>query len=407
MNNKLKNAVVNNEYGRKPYVSDSDYQTFMEETPFKVVADQYKSAGVEYPESEFQQPYTDDSDGDDYQGVENNWQPPAFNLPEIPQLAVGVPNVVGGCYDLWKKLTSGIASTSASLTRAIAEYMKYCPLKFLGRECCKGIKIVGPDIVDSAGTAEYKMVGLNFACNYEADAKLGEITGSLSSFGTETYTAPTVSAKTTDTIKVTHWFSGEICATKNVIINPAGCDSETINITSTVMGCSESQTLSVNDAVVGKTYNWEVSSGSLSSSTGTSVTFTAPATNANCTSNTTVSLKVGANTCDTGIIAINCAGTGVKAYETWTRTTCTLFGAQQYTICYGDRKEYDCDGNLLGTYEQGTIDSSNPGTLICSHCYSVLEATNMCDGQPRAEGRYADCRSASQKAAGCCPRALA
>jgi hypothetical protein len=398
MNNKLRNAIVNNEYGRKPYVSDNDYQTFMEETPFKAVADQYKAAGVSYPESEFQPPYTDDTEGEDYQGVENNWQPPAFNLPDIPQFSVGIPDIVSGCKALWDKLVKNAGTNESRLREAMLEYSKYCPGEFLAKQCCVGMSIVGPDTVDSGSTAEYKMVGLNFACNYEAAAKLGEITGSLSSFGTETYTAPAVSTTTTDIIKVTHWFTGKICATKKITIHPAGCDGETISYT-TQMNVGTSQTLAVVGAVLGKTYTWTVSVGTLSSPTGTSVTYTAPAANANCSANCAVSLKVGSSTCDSKTIYINAVTSTDIAYWTWVRTTCSPFGGGY--VCYGDEYAYSCEGTLLQhKVGYGTFGSS------CVACYATLEAFPIATSStPRTAG-IADVRTVSMKTNGCCPSAL-
>jgi hypothetical protein len=266
------------------------------------------------------------------------------------------------------------------------------------------MSIVGPDTVDSGSTAEYKMVGLSFACNYEADAKLGEITGSLSSFGTETYTAPTVSATTTDIIKVTHWFTGKICATKKVIIHPAGCDGETISATSPTMACNTSQTLSVTDAVVGKTYTWEVTSGggSVSPSTGTSTTYTAPATNANCTNNATIALKVGSSTCDSETIGINCVS--VNTYSAYEVSTCQYVetgGLWRWT-----RRVYAywCDGSvnsscnpLWAGFWHTEAECLAPAVgNVCCPCWIGETGTHDCRG--------ADCADTLKD--GCCPSAL-
>jgi len=121
------------------------------------------------------------------------------------------------------------------------------------------------------------------------------------------------------------------------------CDCEDILIGYTTQGMQvdEEQTLTVEGGVDGCVYSWAIISGGgeLSAGTGTSVIYTASASNPDCDENATISLSVEENTCDTLEIAINAGPSGDIAY--WVNTGAIYQGWYFF-------QPYYCSGSRYG-----------------------------------------------------------
>ena len=163
------------------------------------------------------------------------------------------------------------------------------------------------------------------------------------------------------------------------------------------MAVGTSQVLSVANSIEGRIYTWELSGGgSLSGSTGLSVTYTAPSTNANCASNATITISCGGVACNALQIAINSVET---ASQLAARATLGLHG-----VCTSDGAGgYMCRGGSCPVYCNGTVDIVCSGYLPCTVTVTCgpgnigVQCTDEC---------IEDVRSAEQKAAGCCPNQL-
>jgi hypothetical protein len=189
------------------------------------------------------------------------------------------------------------------------------------------------------------------------------------------------------------------------------CGDETIGFTTKAMSTGESQTLTVVDAVEGCTYRWIITKGAggLSSPTGTSVTYTAPADNENCTKNPTIVLQIDGKGefCDTLKIAVNAGGDSVLAYLMKTGCLVTRSGGMCRCTCGLDwtpsgsdnrYEKYSCGGSYLGVDSSYSCSSTDSWSCPPEEAFSVCSA-GECDS-------IIDRRSEAAKAAGCCPAGL-
>jgi hypothetical protein len=176
-----------------------------------------------------------------------------------------------------------------------------------------------------------------------------------------------------------------------------------IHYTTQQMACGESQTLTVLNPEPGTTYGWECTTGTLSSGTGNSVTYTAPATNPSCANNATVTLKANGNTCDYITVAVNCVpAAAAMAYEISTCYLNSSIGKWQrktwgYT-CDGTVRS-ECNGGWTGgpwDTEAGCMSVAAGAGNICCPCHQGAAGTHDC--------RAADCSNIL--ASGCCPEVL-
>lgn len=221
--------------------------------------------------------------------------------------------------------------------------------------------------------------------------------------------------------------TGSILSTAGQCIS---CGNASIGYTTQQMSVNGVQTLTVEEAVNGSTYDWAISSGggSLSSATGTSVDYTAPSTNPNCDSNPTLSLSVGGNVCDTLNIAVNAITTDLLAYYEVTHEQtgdCTHAIYKNAMTCQGDLlyRALACDScscPALGSCTACCCDTYyDPpgcwGNWQCDEggffCFSdqLLNRCNAgdgCAGMSCNEGTVQDARTESYKGWGCCPAVL-
>ena len=224
-----------------------------------------------------------------------------------------------------------------------------------------------------------------------------------------------------------------------------------INYTTQQMSVNQTQNLSWTDETNYPEYapcedqwkgfdlTWSLSGGgSLSSTTESSIVYTAPATNPNCTQNVTISLLCDGTVVDTLEIAITSVTTGLayRALSCRYEGSCDQSLKQTiYQSAYVWIDRYSCDGTYLGhessvCYVLGGV-CQPPKPLGCEECAATQHFTacgvvydnsgrSSCEGAalkcgtlciyglpPGASiGEPLDSRTPAQKAAGCCPAAL-
>lgn len=379
---------TNKDYGRRHYVSDDDYQTAMRRVPDKAMYNEHV-----IKQSEFKKPYQKDSDT--YEEMEYHY--PDFNL-SIPSLDWPQPNAdvegeIPGLYDY-------------GLVHCFFDPC-YCP----GQTTCFEISCTYP-IVKAWFTNPD--MGVSFSSNQIC------ISASPGIFGSQILNYDLQLLRMDGKIRKTsiaHLYkdvpecdSSQCC----------GCTGISIGYTTQQMAVSTQQTLTVVGAVAGCTYNWAIASGggSLSSSTGTSVIYTAPATNAECALNPTITLSSGAVQCDVLYISVNAAGTTVAGYHAShdiitdhsTDQCCTrVVGVCYYRVkavnfycnnTYGSTNRYCSAGHSLGcSVDQYYAWCSTECAIERASC-DLVACTDGC-----AEGVH-DTRTAAQKTDGCCPLEL-
>ena len=249
--------------------------------------------------------------------------------------------------------------------------------------------------------------------------------GSLSnSVGpTTVYTAPDYSEAGADSATITLWCGGAVKDTL-VISIAHSCDClDTIAYTSLQMSVNQQQTLSASGMQSDECYSWTIISGggSLLPLTGKSVVYTAPASNANCSSNPTITLSCGGTVIDTIKIAVNAYTANVAAYNVVTppvKGACCIVVIYHCNpaTCEGDGcgysysmtcTYYSCDGSIntcsyLGATRENKCTASAcqvepPVSTMCT-----TQCTTICGGTIGAH----DNRTSAQKLEGCCPAAL-
>ena len=403
-----RHLVVNKEYSRLPYWTDDGFEDVQRQTSQKYVQDSFGA----FAESENQLPYLSDAD---YQGLEYQYQNPEFFDPtDLPD--VDIINTVpkGTCYELWVSLFGssphGFFPTDSEYQR-LMEYAKKCPLIYMPHWCCSpsSMKISGPASVAPGADAEYTASGGLEGCSYSWDADRGRIVGG-------TYTAPDTSGS--DRITVSPYLGsdmGKICDYKDITIE-GGCKG-TAHATTPQMAAGASQTLYITGGSEGDIYHWSTTSGSLSPPTGTSVTYTAPATNPNCVNNPTITVTCGGVVINTLKLAVTSSYVSYYSHSISVLTEPSECRVQITTYLYacgltGSQASIGCDGCDCVTPKHdcicldGFICNSSSVLARCtagSKCGTItvngVPVVIKCSGST-------DLRSAAAKAAGCCPAAL-
>ncbi len=406
-----RHLIVNKEYSRLPYWTDDGYDDVQRQVSQKYVQDTYGK----FAESENQLPYLSDMD---YQGLEYQYQNPEYFDPaDLPDVDFTDTVPKGTCYELWTSIFghgTGAFIPSSSQWAAIKEYEKLCPVIYVPHICCLGMKISGPTTLTPGEEAYYSVSGGASGCAYEMKASGGTFVGTK-------YFAPMTPG--TYELYVTPEMSndrGDKCATLSVTVS-GGCDGK-IGYTTLQMSVGDSQTLIVTGST-GGTYTWATTSGSISPSKGTPVTFTAAATNANCSNNPTITLTCGGNVVDSIEIAINGAnGYGVGylceitnvgscSYEYYPPGVLNRIFWKWITIT---KWALQCNGTVTTSAYIGPI----VGACYCKvpgGCCSCADAYRhaiwhtgdcYCITEDAFTGLWGDCRTAGDKAAGCCPSQL-
>jgi len=346
-----------------------------------------------FPESEHQKPY--ENPDDDYQQLENKYTPwgmaPWGDYPTFPSLPKPSQD---GCFAYWLKLfgkwVGGVADAVKVAT--LNEYAKRCKVDFIAKICCnKGLKMTGVDNLFINTTTSISYSGGDRNCRYIISVDKGtggaSFTGGQS--GSFTYTAPAYPGY--DTITLYPFLSDEgmaKCIVKKILVKAVECGIATIGYTSQQMATSGTQTLTVQNPTAGVTYSWSVTSGSVSPSTGNSVTYTAPSSNANCASNPTITISAGGGVCATLVIAVT-APVGGTAYT----NCCDFVQGGYHQSCHGS---WGCDSAyLLGTFYAPCE------TTFCHFKSDFANATCTASGWTVG---LSDKRTAAMVSNGCCPQ---
>lgn len=198
---------------------------------------------------------------------------------------------------------------------------------------------------------------------------------------------------------------------------PCICANATIEYTTGAMQVNEQQDLSVSDYFDFCVYDWEIISGggSLSSGSGSTVTYTAPASNPSCIFNVSIRLSINGNQCDIVYIAINAHVPPVDAYKVLTCVqdrTCVDIAGRPHCFSYVDWYYFTCDGVFNGSqdfyhwftypasyeYSCPWICDTFPDWLTCSDAVASVGGYSL--------GEVVDLRSPALIASGCCPEAL-
>ena len=159
-------------------------------------------------------------------------------------------------------------------------------------------------------------------------------------------------------------------------------DPGSIGYTTQQMSTDEVQNLTVTDPNPDYTYSWSISSGggTLSSSTGTSVDYTAPSENADCENNPIITLMVGGVPVDSLSLAVNDTEMLGLAYKVLECRT----GSNGHCVTYR------CNDTI----------ATEPLCCISDPCISD------CPGLTGWPIIPEDIRTEGQIAAGCCPAGL-
>ena len=224
---------------------------------------------------------------------------------------------------------------------------------------------------------------------------------------------------------------GDSCGCIEISSSCATCDSGSIAYTSQQMVVDETQGLSVVDPVEGCTYYWNIAlgGGSLLSSTGTSVDYTAPSSNANCLLNPTITLSTGGSVRDSLSLAVNASPdtrigydySNISIFSTGfdecTDTTGTCNGCYVSRIKRSHYTYLNCDGST----DDSGFQCGDPTTITfwqCTYCADGEDCPGSCAGQceyPEDSVIINNCintrggadnRTEAQLEAGCCPAQL-
>jgi hypothetical protein len=390
------------ESGIKPYRSDvkTSYWDLHRTKTMKSAEDE-----AIFRHSDNLKPYK--SDGD-YATMENNWPPdppgpgPWPPYPPVPPTP-DPPKPIPGDPD--------------------SEYFRcqgticYCPGKTMceGFYCTKPVKGVALDAIDA---------GREFSFS-KSDGGIC-ITAGANESGTVHYTVYMETSRVVKgkAISVAGTYEGSASECSKALCGECACGGESIGYTTQQMACGASQSLTVLNPKTDCNYTWSVSGGGSITAYGV---YTAPGTNANCTSNATISLKCEGGTIATLQIAVNCVTDAYEAYigpGACIPYACTITaggcgGADPYThvaeCAYYDYSiSYRCDGVSLGPNIWAPRCPGGGGsTFVCKEGYDV----NYCDdvaipyctsqggypGCPSSAACWTDTRSAWLKSVGCCP----
>ena len=186
--------------------------------------------------------------------------------------------------------------------------------------------------------------------------------------------------------------TNELKPAKAIIKVTCGVDCSPI---ATITGCPTAAVAANSETVLtaslaGEEYEWTLTGGgSLSSGEGNSITYTAAATNANCTNNGVVSLKCDGVVMDTCTIALNTVGGSALAYRIFEDT---IYCASSYC------RKYVTYHNCADFQISRLYDSCLDGGWI-TPCSTPADCVGCTSGTQ-------DDRTGAMIAAGCCPDGL-
>jgi len=221
------------------------------------------------------------------------------------------------------------------------------------------------------------------------------------------------------------------CETSTQVHAKSCCETAaalSISYTTLLMSCGSQQDLYASNGC--GPYRWAISAGggTLSADTGWMVTYTAPATNLNCTENPTITLTDCCGVSASISMAVNCytGDTIALTLDNFTQcwccemVNCGICG--WCSICCGwyEHWGWNCAGVLKNhTYPGGRDSCATCGTAaesaFCTSCGGWSEVDcppntrcigsqkNACCGYTGNFGLLVDVRTQAMKDAGCCP----
>ena len=216
------------------------------------------------------------------------------------------------------------------------------------------------------------------------------------------------------------------CGTEDKVRFVSCCELAALEVyigyTSLVMSCGASQTLTAGGGC--GPYTWSAGgAGSLSVTQGPETTYTAPATNPNCTSNPTVTLTDCCGSSAQLKLAVNCYTPNDTAYR-WCEwevcNQCSFIGETCAFCAIFKGIRYNCMGVLISTASFGnTCADCSPFALSCANpredgwsCPGAkyggfnppCGGQNVgCNNPDQNCNTWMDIRTQAMKDAGCCP----
>ena len=249
------------------------------------------------------------------------------------------------------------------------------------------------------------VIGANPICD-EADYEwlLYSEQGSLSAAsGTDIfYTAPAGGVDCESPVQIGLFCNGVLVDSITIVIKSCPA-SVSIGFTTHQLQVDGAQTLTaVPDAPACgvTTYDWAITAGAgtLDSPTGSSVTYTAPHTNANCAGNPTITLSCGGIHKDTLKLAVN-AYTANSVGQLFLATT-PICAARTADTCGCTRlcPGFNCDGSSLNPTNR-CYAGFEGAELLCTASYPP----RVCNPSCTPVVSMKDNRTTLQKTNGCCP----
>lgn len=385
------------EYGRRPYVNTrkgyrGGYVEDMARETEKGKADYYESNNYFIKQSEFKRPYQSPN----YQGMEHYVDPenppyipppppperppyypptppppvepinPVVPPPERPILPPEVPPT-GTCQGCWGPMN-------------IEQYCRDgAPITITPAITCPDDPIVA---VTVSGGGDGAASTSGSSVTYNPGSSSGAFLTMHTKSGLECYAV--VSAK-----------DDSECEEPTPGVD---CTTVTITYTTNQMALGEQQTLSIDPPECD--CEWSLEGGGSISGSGSSITYTAPATNENCLSNPTITITCDGLVKDTLQMAVAddslhaCIAAGTAGhYRDYTYDVCSGAG----WCCY---YYYNCMGEIC-------VAGCGASSVYCTSYYPdswvVGEYPIPCSSSGSCTAVPVDLRSEAQKAAGCCP----
>lgn len=351
------------EFGRKPYISKS-YHDMM-----KKVTNRAKWNQKLEKQSEFEKPYRDDENYAEMQHYhsKSNSHLPGADYPDMP--VSGIP--FDTCEDIKNKILEMQSNRKLGYMMYVSktyEYLWYlwdlnnCGTGYWLHTGCMGDDVEYPSGQDCIDVGEVAKLRWRthpddpiVSCSSEG-ALTGVFTfgmpytiGKQDNVDNITYVNARLDEESNSQMMVViaKTIRNNKCS-QAVMFCQCDCDGISIGYTTQGMSVDEEQVLTAEGAVEGCTYTWAISSGGgeLSAETGTSVTYTAPSTNANCASNPTITLSCGGEVCDTLEIAINAVSSNLAVFVS----------------------------NTVSYEVAATSENPSPNTGLCDNYYVIVNA---------------------------------
>lgn len=234
-----------------------------------------------------------------------------------------------------------------------------------------------------------------------------------------TFTAPEGGVDCVSPAVINLFCGDELVDTIMIVLNPCPATAS-IGYTTKQMSVNNTQTLTAVPGTPGcgtTVYDWAITAGggTLSSPTGDSVVYTAPATNAQCANNPTITLSCGGILMDSLQLAVNATTPDADAYSAGINPTSKcLFppdvncpaGRCNWEQCGFDRINYACSGTIRSTLTVGGQVSACVDFGTCAATKTYADCKSVYHTYAWWAANTVDCRTVEMKTAGCCPAGL-